>query len=90
MHRALRTPSVTSYFCLAQVQVRERKGSGGQYLALTLGDKTGTFEARMWEEFAEAISTCGEGCYVKVQGQISKYQGKWQITVSQDAERCRD
>ena len=36
----------------------------------------------MWEEFAEAISTCGEGCYVKVQGQVSKYQGKWQITVS--------
>ena len=73
---------VTTYFCLAQVQVRERKGSGGQYLALVLGDKTGTFEARMWEEFAEAIETCGEGCYVKVQGQVSKYQGKFQITVS--------
>ncbi len=73
---------VTTYFCLAQVQVRERKGSGGQYLALVLGDKTGTFEARMWEEFAEAVETCGEGCYVKVQGQVSKYQGKFQITVT--------
>ena len=72
---------VTSYFCLSQVQVRERKG-GGQYLALTLNDKTGSLEARMWEEFAEAFSSCGEGCYVKVQGQISKYQGKWQITLT--------
>ena len=72
---------VTSYFSLSQVQVRERKG-GGQYLALTLNDKTGSLEARMWEEFAEAFSSCGEGCYVKVQGQISKYQGKWQITLT--------
>ena len=73
---------ITSYFSLAQVQVREKKTGGGQYLALTLGDKTGTFEARMWEEFADAFSTCDEGCYVKVQGQIAKYQGKWQITVT--------
>ncbi len=73
---------VTSYFCLSQVSLRERKGSGGQYLALTLSDKTGSFEARMWEEFAESFKTCGEGCYVKAQGQISKYQGKLQITLT--------
>ena len=73
---------VTSYFCVAQVQMRERKGTGGQYLALTLADKTGSFEARMWEEFADAFRTCGEGCYVKVQGQVSKYQGKFQITLT--------
>lgn len=73
---------ITSYFCIAQIQMREKKGGGGQYLALTLGDKTGTFEARMWEEFAEAFSSCGEGCYVKVQGQISRYQGKFQITLT--------
>ncbi len=73
---------VTSYFCLSQVQVRERQKGGGQYLALTLSDKTGSLEARMWEEFAEAFSSCGEGCYVKVQGQISKYQDKWQITLT--------
>ncbi len=73
---------ITSYFCLSQVSRRERKGAGGQYLALTLGDKTGSFEARMWEEFADAYQSCGEGCYVKVQGQVSKYQGKFQITLT--------
>jgi 3'-5' exoribonuclease len=36
----------------------------------------------MWEEFADAFSTCSEGCYVKVQGQISKYNGKFQITLT--------
>ncbi len=71
---------VTSYFCLSQISLREKK-SGGQYLALTLGDKTGALEARMWEEFTDAFSTCGEGCYVKVQGRIENYKGKWQITL---------
>ncbi len=73
---------VTTFFCLASVAVRERKGGGGQYLALLLADKTGQLEARMWEEFAEVLTSCTEGCYVKAQGQISKYQGKFQITLS--------
>ena len=74
--------SVTSFFALTSLQQRQKKTGDGQYLALTLGDKTGTIEARMWEEFASAVETCNEGCYVKVQGQVSKYQGKFQITVS--------
>ncbi len=73
---------VTSYFSLASLSVREKKGGGGQYLVLLLGDKTGQLEARMWEEFADAVSSCSEGCYVKVQGQISRYNGKFQITLS--------
>ncbi|QHN04572.1 HD domain-containing protein [Granulicella sp. WH15] len=71
---------VTTYFCLSSLSVREKK-TGGQFLAMTLSDKTGSFEARMWDDFADAIASCSEGCYVKVQGQISKYQGKFQITL---------
>jgi 3'-5' exoribonuclease len=74
--------SVTTYFAISSLSVREKKTGGGQYLALTLSDKTGTMEARMWEDFADSIANCSEGCYVKVQGQISKYQGKFQITLT--------
>ena len=72
---------ITSFFSLASVGLRDSKG-GGQYLALTLADKTGQFEARMWEEFAEALQTCKDGCFVKIQGQITKYNGKFQIKVT--------
>ena len=72
---------VTSFFCVSQMQKRDKK-TGGQYLALNLSDKTGSLEARMWDDFAEAVATCSEGCYAKVQGQISNYKGKWQITLS--------
>jgi len=72
--------TVTTYFVLSTKQVRDKK-QGGQYLAMTLSDKTGSLEARMWDDVAEAIATCSEGCYVKVQGDIAKYQGKFQITL---------
>jgi 3'-5' exoribonuclease len=73
--------AITSFFCLAAIAARDRKGTG-QYLALTLSDKTGQFEARMWEDFADVLKTCSSGCYVKVNGQVSRYQGKFQITIS--------
>ncbi len=72
--------TVTTYFVLSSLQVREKK-QGGQYLALLVTDRTGSLEGRMWDEVAEAIVTCSEGCYVKVQGDISRYQGKFQITL---------
>jgi 3'-5' exoribonuclease len=72
---------ITSFFCVSAISARDRKGSG-QYLAITLADKSGQFEARMWDDFADVLQTCTAGCYVKVQGQISKYQGKFQITLT--------
>jgi 3'-5' exoribonuclease len=74
------TATVTAYFVLSSFQIRDKK-QGGQYLALTLSDKTGSLEGRMWDDIAEALASCSEGCYVKVQGDISKYQGKFQITL---------
>jgi 3'-5' exoribonuclease len=74
--------AVTGFFALSSLSVREKKTGGGQYLALTLSDKTGSIDAKMWDEIASAVETCSEGCTVKVQGQVSKYQGKWQITLT--------
>src|SRR3981189_550264 len=72
--------TVTTYFVLSSMQVRDKK-QGGQYLALIVSDKTGSLEARMWDDVADPIEFCSEGCYVKVQGDISKYSGKFQITL---------
>ncbi len=72
--------TVTTYFVLSTFQARDKK-QGGQYLALTLSDKTGSLEGRMWDDVSEPLASCSEGCYVKVQGDISRYQGKFQITL---------
>jgi 3'-5' exoribonuclease len=74
--------AITSYFLLVSFSLRDRKGASDKYLAMTLADKSGQFDARMWEDFADVLEHCSEGSYVKVNGQISKYNGKYQITVS--------
>ncbi len=74
--------AVTSYFAVSSLSAREKKTGGGQYLALTLSDKTGSIDAKMWDEIASAVETCSEGCFVKVQGKVSKYQGRFQITLT--------
>jgi 3'-5' exoribonuclease len=69
---------VTSYFVLSSFQLRDRR-QGGQFLSATLTDKTGSMPAVMWEDFADSAAPCFEGCYVKAQGQISRYQNKFQM-----------
>lgn len=71
---------VTSFFVLSSLQVRDRR-TGGQFLSVTLTDKTGSMPAVMWDDFQESIGPCSEGCYVKVQGQISRYQSKFQMAL---------
>ncbi len=68
--------TVTTYFVLSTLQIRDKK-MGGQYLALTLSDKTGSLEARMWDEVADPIATCAEGCYVKVQATSRSTRGSF-------------
>jgi 3'-5' exoribonuclease len=72
--------SITSYFVLSTLQTREKK-TGGQFISVTLTDKTGTMQAVMWDDIADVLANCTEGSYVKVQGQVAKYQGKFQMTL---------
>ena len=77
---------IKTFFAVSSLSVRDKKTGGGQYLAMTLTDKTGSIDAKMWDNITSAAETCAEGSYVKVQGKVSKYPpnstGKWQITVS--------
>ena len=72
---------VTSFFVLSSFQLRERRQGGGQFLTVTLTDKTGSMPAVMWDDFADAIAPCTEGCYVKAQGQITRYQNQFQMAL---------
>lgn len=72
---------VTSFFVLSSLQIREKRQGGGQFLTATLTDKTGSMAAVMWEDFADSIAPCTEGCYVKAQGQITRYQNKFQMAL---------
>lgn len=78
---ALNSPKpVKSYFLVSQISQRDKK-SGGSYLALTLADRTGSMEARMWEDTAGLLAECPAGSYAKVEAKVEQYQGKLQLCV---------
>jgi 3'-5' exoribonuclease len=72
--------SVVSFFSVTSKQLRSRK-DGGQYLALTLGDRTGQIETRMWDNFADCAAGLEPGDVVKIRGEVSRYNGRLQMTL---------
>jgi 3'-5' exoribonuclease len=72
--------TITASFVVAGKQVKPKK-SGEPYLALTLGDRTGTIEAKMWDGVAEAMPLFEQDDFVKVRGLLNKYNGRFQLTV---------
>ena len=61
-------------------QVKPKK-TGEPYLALTLGDRTGQIEAKMWDNVEEAIDAFEQDDFVKIKGLINKYKNRFQITI---------
>ncbi len=73
--------AVVSFFAVASKQVRSRKDGSGQYMALTLGDRTGQIESRMWENFADAAAGFEQGDVVKVRAEVCRYNGRLQLNL---------
>ncbi len=74
----LENQTVTGFFVAGMRQLRS-KADGSTYLALTLCDRTGQIEARMWE--ADEAGEFKAGDVVKLRGQVCRYQEKLQIKV---------
>ena len=71
---------VTSSFVVIAKQVKPKK-TGEPYLALTLGDRTGQVEAKMWDNVEDAIDAFEQEDVVKVKGLLNKYKNRFQITI---------
>ncbi len=71
---------ITSYFVVASKQVKAKK-TGEPYLALTLADRTGQIEAKMWDNVQDALGAFDQDDFVKVKGLINKYNGRYQLTI---------
>ncbi len=74
----LENQTVTGFFVAGTRQLRT-KADGSAYLAVTLCDRTGQLEGRMWE--AAEAGDFAAGDIVKLRGQVCRYQEKLQIKV---------
>jgi len=71
---------VTTSFVVSNKQVKAKK-SGEPYLDLTLMDRTGTIQAKMWDNVEECAEAFDQDDIVKVKGLINKYNQRWQFTI---------
>src|SRR5579863_5840901 len=71
---------ITSNFVVISKQIKPKK-TGEPYLALSLGDRTGQIEAKMWDNVEDAISAFEQDDFLKIKGLLNKYKNRFQITI---------
>jgi 3'-5' exoribonuclease len=81
--------TLVGFFAVTSKQLRSRK-DGGQYLALTLGDRTAQIECRMWDNVADAVDGFEQGDVVKVRGEVCRYNGKLQMNLEKVRRAAAD
>ena len=73
---------ITSFFLVHEKEVRNTR-EGRAYLRLELGDRSGTVEARMWEQFEVAAKAINRDDFVKVQARVEVYRNRPQLAIVQ-------
>jgi len=71
---------ITSVFVVTTKQVKPKK-TGEPYLALTLADRCGQIEAKMWDNVEDALDVFEQDDFLKIKGLLNKYKNRFQITI---------
>lgn len=72
--------TITGIFLVHHKDIRQKK-SGEPYLSLTLADRTGELDTKMWDNAAEVMDTFGQDDFVRVKGLVQIFQNRPQLTV---------
>jgi 3'-5' exoribonuclease len=71
---------VNGTFLVQYKEIRQKK-SGEPYLTLTLGDRTGDLDARMFDNAADVMDTFERQDFVRVKGLLQVFQNRLQLTI---------
>ena len=71
---------VESLFCVTSKKLLETR-NGAPYLALTLMDRTGEIQARMWNDAPKADALFAEGDFVRIQADAQRYRDEIQLNI---------
>jgi len=72
--------TVQGTFLVSYKDVRQKK-SGDPYLSLTLSDRSGELDAKMWDNAAEALDTFQRDDFVRIKGLLQIFQNRPQLTL---------
>ena len=71
---------VTSTFVVVSKQIKPKK-TGEPYIALTVGDRSGQLEAKMWDNVEDVLEAFEQDDFLKIKGLINKYKNRFQLTI---------
>jgi 3'-5' exoribonuclease len=74
--------NITSFFLVCEKEIRNTR-EGKPYLRLELGDRSGTIEARMWDQFESTAKGVNRDDFVKVQARVELYRNRPQLALLQ-------
>jgi 3'-5' exoribonuclease len=74
--------NVTTFFLVHEKEIRSTR-EGKSYLRLELGDRSGTIEARMWDQFELAAKDISRDDFVKVNARVEIYRSRPQLSLQQ-------
>lgn len=75
------------YLCRRKLSLVTKNGKA--YESLTLQDKTGSIDAKIWDPGSAGIEEFDELDYVDIVGDVTVFQGKFQLNVKR-ARKCRE
>src|SRR5262249_22202791 len=71
---------ISTFFLVLNKEIRQKK-SGEPYLSLSLCDRTGELDARMFDNVAEVMDTFDRDDFVKAKGLIQIFHNRPQLTI---------
>jgi 3'-5' exoribonuclease len=74
--------NITTFFLVHEKEIRSTR-DGRPYLRLELGDRSGTIEARMWDQFDVAAKDISRDDFVKVNARVEIYRNRPQLSLQQ-------
>jgi 3'-5' exoribonuclease len=71
---------ITTTFVVASKQIKPKK-TGDLYIAMTLADRTGQIEAKVWDNVHDVLDVFEQDDFIKVKGLLNKYNNRFQLTI---------
>jgi 3'-5' exoribonuclease len=73
--------NIRSHFLVAQKQLRDRNDGNAKYLSLTLCDRTGRMDGRLWDNAETWAAKFEQNDFVDVRACVDEFNGKLQLKV---------
>lgn len=75
--------TVATLFLVREKEIRTSARTGKSWLRVALADRTGTIEAKMWDNYTGLLETFASEDIVRVRGRVKLYNNAKELTIEQ-------